>query len=86
MVDVLDARSREIVGWAAADAAPTGLVAAPLSVLFGWCSPRLDGSTVRIAAASNASDAYRELLRSHGVVASMSRVGNCYNHAKMESL
>ena len=36
-------------------------------------------------AASNASDAYRELLRSHGVVASMSRAGNCYDNAKMES-
>ena len=32
-----------------------------------------------------ASDAYRELLRRHGVVASMSRAGNCYDNAKMES-
>ncbi len=32
-----------------------------------------------------ASEAYRELLRSHGVEASMSRAGNCYDNAKMES-
>ena len=32
-----------------------------------------------------ARDAYRELLRSHGVVASMNQAGNCYDNAKMES-
>ena len=32
-----------------------------------------------------ASDAYRDLLRRHGAVASMSRSGNCYDNAKMES-
>ena len=32
-----------------------------------------------------ASDAYRELLRRHGVVPSMSRAGNCYDNARMES-
>ena len=32
-----------------------------------------------------AGDAYRELLRSHGVIPNMSRAGNCYDNAKMES-
>ena len=32
-----------------------------------------------------ASDAYSELPRRHGVVPSMSRPGNCYNNARMES-
>ena len=32
-----------------------------------------------------ASDVYRELLRRHGVVPSMSRAGNCYDNARMES-
>ena len=36
-------------------------------------------------AARIASDAYRELLRSHDAIPSMSRAGNCYDNAKMES-
>ena len=36
-------------------------------------------------AASFASDAYRELLRRHGVIPSMSRAGNGYDDAKVES-
>ena len=32
-----------------------------------------------------AGDAYRELLHRHGAWASMSRAGNCYDDAKMES-
>ena len=32
-----------------------------------------------------ASDAYRELLRRHGVTPSRSRPGNCYDNARMES-
>ena len=32
-----------------------------------------------------ASDAYRELLRRHGITPSMSRPGNCYDNARMES-
>ena len=36
-------------------------------------------------AARIASDAYRDLLRRHDVIPSMSRPGNCYDNAKMES-
>ena len=82
---VLDACSRRIVGWAADDAMPTALVARAFerAVQAQRPTPGLLHHSDR--GSQYASDAYRELLRSHGAVASMSRAGNCYDNAKMES-
>ena len=81
---VLDACSRRIVGWAADDAMSTALVARAFerAVAAQRPAPGLLHHSDR--GSQYASDAYRELLRSHGVVPSMSRAGNCYDHAKME--
>ena len=82
---VLDACSRQIVGWAAADTMPTALVARAFerAVTAERSAPGLLHHSDR--GSQYASDAYRELLRSHGVQANMSRAGNCYDNAKMES-
>ncbi len=82
---VLDACSRRIVGWAADDTMPTALVARAFerAVQTQQPAPGLLHHSDR--GSQYASDAYRELLRSHGVVPSMSRAGNCYDNAKMES-
>ena len=82
---VLDACSRKIVGWAADDTMPTGLVARAFerAVAAQRPSPGLLHHSDR--GSQYASDAYRELLRRHGVVPSMSRAGNCYDNARMES-
>lgn len=82
---VLDACSRRIVGWAADDAMPTALVARAFerAVQTQRPAPGLLHHSDR--GSQYASDAYRQLLRRHGVVASMSRSGNCYDNAKMES-
>ena len=82
---VLDACSRKIVGWAADDTMPTGLVARAFerAVQGERPSPGLLHHSDR--GSQYASDAYRQLLRRHGVVASMSRAGNCYHNARMES-
>ena len=82
---VLDACSRRIVGWAADDTMPTGLVARAFerAVQTQRPTPGLLHHSDR--GSQYASDAYRELLRRHGVVPSMSRAGNCYDNAKMES-
>lgn len=82
---VLDACSRKIVGWAASDTMPTGLVARAFerAVAAERPAPGLLHHSDR--GSQYASDAYQELLRSHGAVASMSRAGNCYDNAKMES-
>ncbi len=82
---VLDAYSRKIVGWAADEAMPTGLVtrAFERAVQAERPTPGLLHHSDR--GSQYASDAYRELLRRHGVIPSMSRAGNCYDNAKMES-
>ena len=82
---VLDACSRKIVGWAVDDTMPTGLVARAFerAVASQRPAPGLLHHSDR--GSQYASDAYRELLRRHGTVASMSRAGNCYDNAKMES-
>ena len=82
---VLDACSRKIVGWAAADTMPTGLVARAFerAVQTQRPAPGLLHHSDR--GSQYASDAYRELLRRHEVIPSMSRAGNCYDNAKMES-
>ena len=82
---VLDACSRKIVGWAADEAMPTALVARAFerAVQAHRPAPGLLHHSDR--GSQYASDAYRDLLRRHGAVPSMSRAGNCYDNARMES-
>ena len=82
---VLDACSRKIVGWAAGETMPTALVARAFerAVQTQRPAPGLLHHSDR--GSQYASDAYRELLRRHAVIPSMSRAGNCYDNAKMES-
>ena len=82
---VLDACSRKIVGWAAADTMPTALVARAFerAVVTQRPAPGLLHHSDR--GSQYASDAYRELPRRHEIIPSMSRAGNCYDNAKMES-
>ena len=82
---VLDACSRRIVGWAADEAMPTALVARAFERAIQTQRPAPGLLHHSDRGSQYASDAYRELLRSHGVVPSMSRAGNCYDNARMES-
>ena len=82
---VLDACSRRIVGWAVDDSMPTALVARAFERAVQTQRPA-PGLLHHLDRGSQyASDTYRELLRRHGVVPSMSRAGNCYDNARMES-
>ena len=76
---VLDACSRRIVGWAADDTMPTALVARAFERAVATQRPAPGLLHHSDRGSQYASDAYRELLRRHGVVASMSRAGNCYD-------
>ena len=82
---VLDACSRRIVGWAADDAMPTTLVARAFERAVQTQRPSTGLLHHSDRGSQYASDAYRELLRRHQVVPSMSRAANCYDNAKMES-
>ena len=76
---------RKIVGWAADDARPTGLAARAFerAVRAHRPVPGLRPHSDR--GSRYASDACRDLLRAHGVVASLSRAGNGHDHAKRQS-
>ena len=74
---VLAACSRKIVGWAADDTMPAALVARACERAVQAQRPLPGLLHPSDRASQYASDACRQLLRSHGVVPSRSRAGNC---------
>jgi putative transposase len=81
---VLDLGSRRIVGWATRPTLETDLVVAALQLALGRrrAAPQLHHSD---QGSQYTSDRYRQLLHAHGVQASISRPGNCYDNAPVES-
>lgn len=81
---VLDLYSRKIVGWAMAPNMPAELVCTALQMAIALRQPK-PGLIVHTDRGSQyASQAHRDLLNRHGLVASMSRKGNCWDNAVME--
>jgi putative transposase len=82
---VMDLCSRRIVGWSMACRLTSKLVkdALKLAVAQRQPAPGLLHHSDR--GSQYASADYRVLLKGHGMVASMSRKGNCYDNAQMES-
>ena len=82
---VLDLGSRKVVGWATADHLRSELVERALSNALEHRRP--SGSVLHHSdrGVQYACDDYQELLRAHGLEVSMSRKGNCWDNAPMES-
>jgi transposase InsO family protein len=81
---VLDLYSRKVVGWAMAPNMPAELVCTALQMAIVLRQPQ-PGLIVHTDRGSQyASQAHRDLLVRHGLVASMSRKGNCWDNAVME--
>jgi putative transposase len=81
---VLDLYSRKIVGWSMAPTMPAELVCTALQMALCQRQPA-PGLIVHSDRGSQyASQNYRELLGSHGLIGSMSRKGNCWDNAVME--
>ncbi len=81
---VLDLYSRKLIGWAVAPSMPAELVCAALEMAIGQRNPR-PGLIVHTDRGSQyASQLHRDLLRRHGLLASMSGKGNCWDNAVME--
>lgn len=82
---LMDLCSRKIVGWATASRLTEDLVRRALKTALDSRRPskRLLHHTDR--GSQYASGAYRETLKRHGVRLSMSRKGNCWDNAPMES-
>lgn len=85
LAGVMDLFSRQLVGWAMSECNDTALVLAAWSMALEHRRPP-DGLLFHSDRGSNyASRDFRAALQRANVVASMSRAGNCYDNAAMES-
>ena len=82
---ILDLHSRMVVGWALADHMRTELVENALAVALGVREPSPDLLHHSDRGSQYASVSYRERLAQHGIEVSMSRRGDCYDNAVVES-
>ncbi len=82
---VLDLFARKIVGWAMSDTMPQELTLAALWVALGWRDP--DAGLVHHSdrGSQYAANDYRGVLKARGITVSMSRKGDCWDNAPMES-
>jgi transposase InsO family protein len=82
---ILDLYSRRIVGWAMSPRIDTTLVLQALGMALLHRSPPRDLLFHSDRGVQYASADYRQALHQAGLVASMSRKGNCYDNASIES-
>lgn len=84
---VIDAYSKRVIGWAFSASLATDFVIAALLMAVqrrgGRCAPGLLLHSDR--GVQYASARFRAQLAAHGITASMSRRGNCYDNARAES-
>jgi putative transposase len=82
---LLDLWSRRVVGWALRPSLETDLVCAALQVAVARRTRRRGWLHHSDRGAQYTSDRYQALLRTYGFRCSMSRPGNCYDNAPVES-
>ena len=82
---VLDLCSRKVVGWAMADHLRAGLCTDALEMALKRRRPAEGLLHHSDRGVQYACSDYRDLLRSHGIECSMSRTGDCYDNAAVES-
>jgi putative transposase len=82
---ILDLYSRKIVGWAMSERIDTVLVLKALAMALLHRNPPANLLFHSDRGVQYASGDYRHALRQAGLLASMSRKGNCYDNAAMES-
>ena len=81
----MDLFSRRIVGWSMAPTMHAGVVVDALKMAIEQRRPRPGLVHHSDRGSQYASEAFRDVLARHGLVPSMSRKGNCYDNAAMES-
>lgn len=82
---VLDLYSRKIIGWAMSDRIDTSLATAALKMAIESRGPSSELIHHSDRGCQYASHEYRGLLVQASVIASMSRTGNCWDNACVES-
>jgi len=82
---LLDLFSRRIIGWAMSADCDATLVQNALLMALSQRQPTTDLLHHSDRGSQYAAHAYQELLAQHPIIVSMSRTGNCYDNAVMES-
>ena len=82
---VMDIFTREIVGWSIDTSLHTELILKALDGAIRTCGPDAEIIFHSDRGSQYASAAYRRFCRSNSVIPSMSRRGNCYDNAYVES-
>jgi len=82
---VIDLHSRMVVGWAMADHMRTELIETALTNALGAREPSADLLHHSDRGSQYASASYRAMLAENGIEVSMSRRGECYDNAVVES-
>ena len=85
LVAVLDVFSRRVIGWAMSQLLDASLVITALHMALNRRRHSHNLIVHSDRGAQFASAAYRQVLAQHGLTASMSRKGNCYDNAFIES-
>lgn len=82
---VIDIYTREVVGWSMKKSLHTELVLDALAAAMAKIGPDAEVIFHSDRGSQYASDAYRKFCESKAVLPSMSRRGNCYDNAYVES-
>lgn len=82
---VLDLYSRRVVGWSMSERMTKDLVLSALEMALLRRRPEADLMHHSDRGSQYASEAFQQLLRDENITCSMSRKGNCYDNAVMES-
>lgn len=85
LAGVIDLCTRRIVGWSMADHMRTDLVADALRMALANRNPAAGLLHHSDRGVQYASDEYQALLKANGLESSMSRTGDCWDNAVMES-
>jgi putative transposase len=83
---VLDVFSRKLVGWALSDSVGQELTLEALQMALSWRAPAPGLIHHSDRGVQYAAGAYRKVLAARGITVSMSRPGDCWDNAPMESV
>jgi len=82
---VMDLFSRMVVGWALSERMTSSLVINAMKMTVGRRKAGSNTVAHSDRGSQYCSDAYQKLLKKHGMICSMSKKGDCYDNAAMES-
>ena len=82
---VIDLFSRKIVGWSMSSRMKASLVCDALTMAIWQRSPKAGLIHHSDRGSQYASDSFKKLLNQHGILGSMSRKGDCWDNAVVES-